>query len=194
MRGRPAGRPSRAFGCALTRVHRRLRPLLGLRLINHGRTGTMAHDSPRQQRTARPCRTVDRGRLARLRRRAGFSPLIPNRLGELASHFFKIERRPFHALIQHNGFRYRVQPPGGASRYGYAIWPVARMKRSAMRDSVPGSAALHPGYALPHQLPHRPIEPVESQGIHPPAHQLAHHADRMREVPFALWHRVEPHA
>ena len=39
---------------------------------------------------------------------------------------------------------------------------------------------------LPHQLPHRAVEPVQRQRIHPPAHQLLHHADRVGVAPTAL--------
>ena len=37
--------------------------------------------------------------------------------------------------------------------------------------------------ALPHQLPHRPIQPLQRQRIHPAAHQLPHHADRIGVAP-----------
>ena len=47
---------------------------------------------------------------------------------------------------------------------------------------------------LPHQLPHRPIQSLRRQRIHPPAEQLPHQLDRIRRLPFALARRVEPDA
>ena len=46
---------------------------------------------------------------------------------------------------------------------------------------------------LPHQLPHPPIQSLQRQRIHAPAHQLPHHLDRIGEVPLLFGHRVEPH-
>src|SRR5579862_6075179 len=47
---------------------------------------------------------------------------------------------------------------------------------------------------LPPQLPHRPVQPLDRQRIHPPAEKLAHQADRGSGFPFALGDRVEPDA
>ena len=45
----------------------------------------------------------------------------------------------------------------------------------------------------PHQFPHRLVEPFQRQRIHPTAHHLVQHADRLR-VSLTLRRRVEPDA
>jgi hypothetical protein len=49
------------------------------------------------------------------------------------------------------------------------------LSRVPVQTGKSGDDARQP--ALPDQLPHRPVEAVERQGIHPAAQELAHHSD-----------------
>ena len=55
----------------------------------------------------------------------------------------------------------------------------------AIMNRFLGAALIQRKNLSPHQLPHRAVQPIQGQRIHPPAHQLLHHLDRIGEVPFA---------
>src|SRR5436190_20810600 len=62
---------------------------------------------------------------------------------------------------------------------------------------MPATSATSAGMTkvrLPHQLLHRPVEAFDGERIHPLAHQLAHHADRVGVLPLVLGDGVEPDA
>src|SRR5580700_10246059 len=76
---------------------------------------------------------------------------------------------------------------------GANIAPPQRFGRRAL-SGMAMSRRRTDEESLPPQLPHRLIEPLQSQRIHSAADELAHHLDRSGQLPFALGHRIEPDA